>query len=151
MNKIRSEIRVAFRQFRDAFGFSTTAVLLLAFGIAATTATFSVVEAVLLRSLPFHDPERLVAIGDRIEGSEIGAGSGAQVTIPEISVYARETHSLDGYHGTRYEPSGLDDPIKVNATRLTHGVFPPWELCRLWVASTPDASSSYGDDEQMTE
>ena len=127
MDKVIHEIRIAFRQFRDSFGFSVTAVLLLAFGIAATTATFSVVEAVLLRPLPFHDPERLVSIGDRIEGSEIGSGTGAPVTVPEIGIYAKETHTIEnlgGYQSTTYELSGVGDPIKVNATRLTDGVFP---------------------------
>jgi putative ABC transport system permease protein len=127
MDKILSEIRIAFRQFRDAFGFSATAVLLLAFGIAATTATFSVVEAVLLRPLPFHDPERLVAIGDRIEGTEIGNGIGAPVTIPEIAIYEKETHTLEhlgGYQAATYELSGVGNPTRVNATRLTHGVLP---------------------------
>ena len=127
MDKMFNEIRIAFRQFHDSFGFSVTAVLLLAFGVAATTATFSVVEAVLLRPLPFHDPARLVAIGDHLQGSEIGSGSGAPVTVPEIAIYAKETHTIEnlgGYQATTYELSGIGDPIKVNATRLTSGVFP---------------------------
>jgi putative ABC transport system permease protein len=127
METIFQEIRISFRQFRDSFGFSATAVLLLALGIAATTATFSVVEAVLLRPLPFHDPERLVAIGDRIEGTEIGNGTGAPVTIPEIAIYERESHTLEGLGGflsATYELSGAGIPTKINAARLTHGVLP---------------------------
>jgi putative ABC transport system permease protein len=85
MDKLLHEIRYAFRQFRESPGFCATAVLTLALGIAATTATFSVVEGVLLRPLPFHDPGRLVALGDLLEGTGFGTGSGPPVTAPEIA------------------------------------------------------------------
>jgi putative ABC transport system permease protein len=127
MEQLLYEIKHAFRQFRDSLGFSVTAVLTLALGIAATTATFSIVEGVLLRPLPFHDPNRLVALGDRLEGTGIGADSGPPVTAPEIDSYARYTHSfesLGGYQPSGYEFSGLGEPTQVNASRISFGVFP---------------------------
>ena len=59
MQKLRFDLRLAIRQLAKSPGFAITAVLMLAFGIGATTAIFSIVEAVLLRPLPFPDSERL--------------------------------------------------------------------------------------------
>jgi putative ABC transport system permease protein len=127
MEKLLQEIRYAFRQFRESPGFCATAVLTLALGIAATTATFSVVEGVLLRPLPFRDPGRLVALGDLLEGTGLGTSSGPPVTAPEIATYARDTHtfeSVGGYTVVGYEFSGAGESTQVNASRLSAGVFP---------------------------
>jgi putative ABC transport system permease protein len=127
VDRILQEIKYAFRQFRESPGFSVTAVLMLALGIAATTATFSVVEGVLLRPLPFREPGRLVALGDIVEGTGLGNGSGPPVTGPEIRTYAKDMHTLEslgGYQSASYELSGVGVPSQVNATRLSAGVFP---------------------------
>jgi len=59
-----ADIRYAFRQFWVARVFATTAVLTLALGIGGTTAIFTLIHAVMLRSLPVSDPSRLYRIGD---------------------------------------------------------------------------------------
>jgi putative ABC transport system permease protein len=71
MYALAQDLHFAFRQLRKAPGFTLTVVLTLGLGIGATTAIFSLVEGILLRPLPFSDPERLVLLGDwRAEGGE---------------------------------------------------------------------------------
>ncbi|HVO81921.1 MAG TPA: ABC transporter permease [Terriglobales bacterium] len=64
--QILDDIRYALRQFSHAPGFTATAILTLALGIGATTAIFSLVHAVMLKSLPVTKPEELVRIGDTV-------------------------------------------------------------------------------------
>ena len=118
-------LRLALRQLRRTPGFALTVVLTLALGIGATTAIFSLVEGVLLRPLPFHDPARLVTLNDHLTG-EGGIGVHA-VMSTEVGEYTRDTHSftsLGAYIQNTYELSGMGEPAQVNAARLTGGVFP---------------------------
>jgi putative ABC transport system permease protein len=120
------DIRLAIRHLLKSPGFAATAVLMLALGIGATTAVFSIVEAVLLRPLPYPQSERLVSLADILQGADMGGNGEAGVTAPEIRTYTRDTHSfesLGGYQGTGYELSGIGEPAQVNATRMTAGVF----------------------------
>jgi putative ABC transport system permease protein len=125
------DLKIAVRHLSKSPGFSLTAVLMLALGIGATTAIFSIVEGVLLRPLPFPHPEQLVVLSDTLQGAEINGNNEAGVTGPDIINYTRDTHSfssLGGYTYAGYELSGLGDPAQVNAARLTPGVFSTLEV-----------------------
>jgi hypothetical protein len=126
MQKLLFDLRFVFRQLRKSPGFAITAVLMLAFGIGATTAIFSIVEGVLLRPLPFPESDRLMVLADCLQGLSLGGNCEAGVTVPDIVAYTRETHSfngLGGYQYAGYELSGNGEPAQVTAARMTAGVF----------------------------
>ena len=121
------DLKIAVRYLLKSPGFAATAVLMLALGIGATTAIFSIVEGVLLRPLPFPEPGRLMVLADILHGADVGGNGEVGVTVPDIRNYTRDTHtftSLGGYQQTGYELSGTGDPAQINAARLTGGVFP---------------------------
>jgi predicted permease len=117
-----SAFRFALRQLRKAPGFSLTIVLTLALGIGATTAIFSLIEGVLLRPLPFRDPQRLVLLGDRLgDGLQLG------VTAREVSTYTHTSQafrSMGAWDGKSWELSGGPLSESVDGARLTADVFP---------------------------
>jgi predicted permease len=127
MQTLLVDLKFALRQLRKSLGFAATAVLMLAFGIGATTAIFSIVEGVLLRPLPFPRSDRLVVLSDHLQGVRIASGGDeVGVTVPDIIAYTRDTRSftsLGGYQGAAFELSGTSEPAQVNASRLTAGVF----------------------------
>jgi predicted permease len=117
------ELRIPLRHLLKSPGFTTAAVLMLALGIGATTAMFSIVEGVLLRPLPFPHPERLVELSDILQGGNGEAG----ITAPDIRAYMRDTHSFDalgGYQPVDYELSDIGEPARVRAARMSASVFP---------------------------
>jgi putative ABC transport system permease protein len=137
--------RFAFRQMRKAPGFALTVVLTLALGIGATTAIFSLVEGILLRPLPFSNPDRLVLLGDHLR-----AGPNLPVTAREIGTYSNATgafSSLGGYASISSELSGGTTPEQVYAARLTAGVFPTLGvqpiLGRVFTGQEEDAHQSF--------
>ena len=122
MNMLVQDARFAFRRLCKAPGFSLTVVLTLAIGIGAATAIFSLVEGILLRPLPFNDPDRLVLLGDHLRD-----GPATSVTAREIGTYAAASSafsSMGGYIPVGYEISGGATPEEVNAARFTASVFP---------------------------
>ncbi|HZS58145.1 MAG TPA: hypothetical protein VFA43_02670, partial [Gemmatimonadaceae bacterium] len=62
MDSFLADVGYALRGFRRAPGFTAVALLTLALGMSATTAIYTVVDSVLLRALPFAQPEQLVSI-----------------------------------------------------------------------------------------
>ena len=147
LSQILQDTRHTFRQLRKSPGFTVTAILMLALGIGATTGIFSIVEGVLLRPLPFPGPDRLVTLGDVLEGSDCASCAQYGVTAPDIRNYMRDTQSfshLGGYRGRLFELSGTGDPAAVNATRMSGKVF-----AALGVAPLLGRTFSQQEDEEQ--
>ena len=125
MHTLKQGFRFAARQLWKTPGFSLVVVLTLALGIGATTAIFSLVEGILLRPLPFGDPDRLVVLGDHL-----GGGGSIAVTAREIATYSEAASafsSMGSYATASFELSGGALPEEIYAARLNAGVFPTLE------------------------
>jgi predicted permease len=115
------DLRFAVRQGLKSPKFTVTAVLIFSLGIGATTAIFSLVEGILLRPLPFSDPDRLVALGDRLQEN-----GGVGVSGREIATYTKATSAFSSsgaYIPVTFEISSDANPEQVHAARFTAGVF----------------------------
>ncbi len=115
------DLRHALRSLGRSRAFAAVAIAMLALGIGATTAIFSIVDGVLLRPLPFANANRLVTLGDQVNGGDWGP-----VSCPEVVIYPRDTRSfqsLGGYGSTSFGLSGIGQAAQINAARMTPSVF----------------------------
>jgi putative ABC transport system permease protein len=123
MQTVLQDLRYAARMLRNKPGFTLVAVITLSLGIGANTAIFSVVNAVLLRPLPFKDPARLVSVYER----RVNSG---RANLPpsghEFAAWQQRTHSFDAM--TLIQTDGLNltgrgDPTIVNVARVSTDFF----------------------------
>jgi predicted permease len=128
LGSIRQHARHAFRRLRAAPGFAAAVVLMLALGIGATTTVFGVVDGILLRPLPFPDPERLVALTHTISVSGISKIEQSDAT---FMLYQRHaTHAfanVGAYRSTDVNlgaHGGEGAAERVVAAGVTASLFP---------------------------
>ena len=93
MSTLRQDLHFAFRQIVKRPGFATVVVLTLALGIGANTAVFSVLNAVLLRPLPYDQPQQLVKLWTRFTGIGLPNDQNA-VSPPEFRDFQQLNHSF---------------------------------------------------------
>jgi predicted permease len=124
------DMRFALRQLRKSTGFTVMATLTLALGIGAATAVFSLVDAVLLKPLPFPQPQRIVAL-DTLE-RERGSVSGP-ATLPSETSYpnffdwrerAKSFESMASWQGNSFNLAVADGPSKrIDGTVVSADFF----------------------------
>jgi putative ABC transport system permease protein len=121
VDQVFQDIRFSLRALRKSPGFSLVAVITLALGIGATIATFSVVNAVLLRPFAFSQPERLLWIY-----SERSDNPRTNFSLPEYCDYRDQATSFDGLAGVAsFNPSFGDSgpPERVQGVRMSASAF----------------------------
>ncbi len=91
MQNFLDDFRYALRQLRKNPGFATVAILTLALGLGANSAIFSVVDAVLLRPLPFYAPSRLV----EVKPTETGRRDDIGVSYPTFLDWRAQNHVFE--------------------------------------------------------
>jgi putative ABC transport system permease protein len=124
MNALLQDLLFSFRGLRRSPGFTAAAVLCLALGIGANTAVFSLLNSVLLRPLPFRDPDRIVLIWGQMLANDLSQmpASGA-----EFLDYRDQTKSFSDVAAvvTRYvNLTGQDAPERLVAARVSASLFP---------------------------
>jgi putative ABC transport system permease protein len=117
------DVRFALRQLRKSPGFTLTAVLTLAIGIGGVAAVYSVVEAVLLRPLPFHEPAQLVRLHEGVEHQF----DQADLPAPDVIRFARDNRTFSrvaGFVAAEFELSGAGKPFQARVERVTASLLP---------------------------
>src|SRR5947207_6707820 len=119
-----NDLKFAFRQLLKNPGFTAVAVLTLALGIGANTAIFSVVNAVLLRPLPFKDPDRLITVWERnpAQGYEQNMpATGNYLDWQEQSMSFQEMAMFDSNVG--FALMSYADAERITGARISANLF----------------------------
>jgi putative ABC transport system permease protein len=117
------DLRHAARALRHHPGFLAVVVLTLGFGIGINTATFSIVNAVLIRPLGFGEPERLVALQERLSGFDF---ENAPFSPPDFIDLQREQQSFEqiaAYVQRPAELSGSGAPVRIDVSKVSWNLF----------------------------
>ena len=120
--------------------FTFVIILTLALGIGATTAIFSVVNAVLLRALPYPDPERLVVLAEKMRG-----GQRVGVAYPNYLDFRERAQSfteMAGYRNAQLNLTGVDKPVRLQGREVG------WNFFRMLGARPQLGRLFAADDEQ---
>jgi predicted permease len=124
MGTIFLDVRFAVRLLGRQRVFTLLALTTLALGIGANSAIFAVVNAVLLRPLPFREPGRLVLIEDVIKKL---APNGIQVTPSDLIEFQRSSHAFEsvaGYTFASMDLTGAGSPERLQGLRVSAEIFP---------------------------
>jgi putative ABC transport system permease protein len=120
---LASDLKHAFRTFRKSPGFTATAVAAIALGIGCNTAIFSVVDAVLLKPLPFPNADRIVVLMNSSP-----QGNGPAASVPKYNVWRQQTQVLEDVAaydtgGPGLNLSGGDHPEQIKGIHVSQEFF----------------------------
>jgi len=141
MDQLLRDLRFALRALWRTKGFTAAAVIALALGIGATTAIFSVVNSVLLRSFGWGDESRLVSVYRTYVG--IGSGKGG-LSVPELYdlPQAQSLESVGSFNAGSAALQGTDRAERVPVARVTSGFFSA-------LGVRPQLGRAFGPDEDL--
>ena len=121
---LRSDVRSAFRRLRTSPGYAAVSILTLGLGIGASTAIFSAVDGVLLKSLPYRDPESLVQVW---ESSAPRKFDSFPVTPSDLAEWRAQARSFTGLAAARGRrtilTAGTGEPERVPGASVTTNYF----------------------------
>jgi predicted permease len=124
MDTLTQDIRFALRTFRKNPGFTAVALLTLALGIGANTAIFSVVNAVLIRALPFEQPESLVVLWGNVQRAVVERRG---ASLPDFHDWRAQNRSFEDLAFYSYDSHTLsgrgDESERVSGETVTPGYF----------------------------
>src|SRR5690349_14234378 len=124
LEEITQDLRYGLRLLRKSPGFTAVTVLTLALGIGANTAIFSVVNAVLLKSLPFEGPEQLVMVWNR--GAAAAGGDRTPLALADLLDWRAQNRSFADIAAFQWETfnyAGGDFPEQLQAATVTANFF----------------------------
>ncbi|HKT68174.1 MAG TPA: ABC transporter permease [Terriglobales bacterium] len=122
MDTLLQDIRYALRTLRRSRGFAAVAVITLALGIGANTAMFSIVNAVLLRPVPYNNPERLLKLY-----TSMPQFREASVSYPNFLDWQRRSRSFDlmaAYRHDSFNLTGQANPERLRGEMASATIFP---------------------------
>ena len=124
MDALLKDVAYALRTLRKNAGFTIVATITIALGIGACTAVFSVVNGVLLRPLPYGDPDRLVLVWSELRTRNV---LDFPFPIPDVRDFREDTTTFDGVAGItgagRVALTGEGDPEQVRSIGATSNLF----------------------------
>jgi len=123
VDELRQDTAYGLRQMRRAPGFTLVAALTLALGIGANTAMFSVVNAVLLRPLPYEDSDRLVRIWSTMAAAGVPRSPSALPDYREWRARNQTFSEMGAYFDGSYNLTGTERPERVQGMRVTASIW----------------------------
>ena len=125
MSSVLQDLRYAARSLRRSPGFAAAVIATLALGIGANTAIFSVVNAVLLRPLPYREADRLVAIGSSVAmpGRAAAAMALSYPDYQDIGKLRDLVSGIAAYSTERYNFTSTDQPREIDVARTSADLF----------------------------
>jgi putative ABC transport system permease protein len=121
MTGLWQDTRYALRSLAKSPGFTAVTLFTLALGIGANSAIFSVVNGVLIRPLPYPEPERLAVVRETYGGGEVGTVSGANFL--DWKVRAHQFESLAAWRGIAVTLLGAGEPEEMPAALVSADFF----------------------------
>ena len=137
------DIRYAIRSYLRAPGFTLVAIVTLALGIGGATAIFSIVDGILLRPLPYPEPEQIVRLSHLTRGQEDAAFAAGDYL--DIKRDSTTFESMAGYREDLVDLTGSGDPVRVTGVQTTTGFFDVFKAAPLLGRTYQDAVDHPGD------